>query len=436
VEIYFNLYLIPIVAVALFLYWVVLRGEKWRVPFLIVTSFAILESLHPVFGIVVIALAAFTHRLVAWRKVGRLSAIDTLVMGVALVVVVLGVGKYGQSLATSLWGRSDWISQHLIMPLGISYFVFRLLQYIFDQLRGVLTENSFVKLLAFLLFIPTFPAGPLETYQGFWGKRSTTLDKDLVYASVRRIVLGYFKKAFVVDLFFQLTFGDLMNTVNGAYFRPGAHSAFLPWAYVIVVFLRAYVDLSAYTDLAIGFSGLFGFRIMENFNRPWLSKNLSDFWQRYHISLSSWCRDNVYFPVFGATRKVWLGLYASMLTMGLWHFVNFNWTLWGLWHASGLVWVSYWKGLQRKRRKAQRARQARQTRVAEPAAEPVVLGSYLFVVPLSTLKKAFAWWPYALTFLYVAVGYSFAGTHNIHTALTVFAWCFAGPLRFLVHLVA
>ena len=120
------------------------------------------------------------------------------------------------------------------------------------------------------------------------------------------------------------------------------------------MFVRAYFDLSAYTDLAIGFSRLFGFRIMENFHFPFWQKNLSDFWRSWHISLSTWCRNNVYFPVFGLTRKTWLGLYASMLTMGLWHYVDLNWLAWGLYHGTGLVIVARWERWKKKRKKARK----------------------------------------------------------------------------------
>ncbi len=425
--IYFTLYIIPVVAVALVLYWGPLRGEKRRLALLIVTSLAVLALLHPVFVVIVVGLALFTTRLVEWRKSGRLTMGQTLVMAVSLALVVLGVGKYGHPAAQALWGQNDWVAQHLLMPLGISYFVFRLLQYVFDQVRGVISENSFVKLLAFILFLPTFPAGPLETYQGFYGKRSLTPDRDLFYASARRILLGYFKKAFVIDLIFPTTFGHLTATVLAPGFSPSANAPLTSLAFVVVMFLRAYLDLSAYTDLAIGYSGLFGFRIMENFDRPLLKKNLSEFWQSYHISLSTWCRNNVYFPVFGATRKAWVGLYASMLTMGLWHYVNLNWTFWALWHATGLVVLSRYRQYQRRRRKAKR-----QSRPApEPA--PVTLGSYLFVLPVD--RRVLTWWPYIVTFLYVSVGYSFAATHTFERAITVFAWCFYGPALWLFQLV-
>ncbi len=426
-RIYFTLYIIPVVAVALLLYWGPLRGERRRLALIIVTSFAVLALLHPVFVVVVLGLAFFTHRLVEWRKNGRLSVGQVLVMAISLAVVVLGVGKYGHAGAQALWGQNDWVAQHLLMPLGISYFVFRLLQYVFDQVRGVITENSFFKLLAFLLWLPTFPAGPLETYQGFYGKRSLSPDRELVYASIRRIVLGYFKKAFVIDLLFPIMFGNLTTTVLARNYAPSSEPPLTSLAFVIVMFLRAYLDLSAYTDLAIGFSGLFGFRIMENFHRPLVQKNLSEFWQSYHISLSTWCRNNVYFPVFGLTRKAWVGLYASMLTMGLWHYVNLNWTFWALWHASGLVVVSRWKQYQRSRRKAKKRA------LAVPETAPVSVGSYLFALPAS--KKMVFWWPYVVTFLYVSVGYSFAATHTFGKAVTVFAWCFYGPALWLFHLI-
>src|SRR5450756_48782 len=193
------------------------------------------------------------HQLVDLKRRKKLSGGRVVLIIVAIAVITLGIGKYGQRGAIVIWGQDDWIVSHLLMPLGISYFGFRLLQYVFDCLRGVIEENSLLRLAAFVMFIPTFPAGPLETYQGFYEKRSYSFDPQLFYKGLRRIALGYFKKVFVVDL----------------------------------VFVRAYFDLSAYTDLAIGFSALFGLRIMENFHLPFLSKNLGDFWRSWHISLST-----------------------------------------------------------------------------------------------------------------------------------------------------
>ena len=186
--------------------------------------------------------------------------------------------------------------------------------------------------------------------------------------------------------------------------------AFAGWVYVIAVFVRAYFDLSAYTDLAIGFSALFGFRIMENFNLPFLSKNLGDFWRRWHISLSSWVRNNVYFPVYGLTRKPWLGLYASMLTMGLWHYVNLNWTVWGLYHGTGLV--------------DRRPLGAVQEGAQEAAAQGRHAGRRL----VRALHRPAG---YVVTFLYVALGYAFVSTHTFRHAMKIVYACVKGPLEWL-----
>ena len=284
------------------------------------------------------------------------------------------------------------------MPLGISYFVFRMLQYVFDCMRGVIQENKLLRLAAFMLFIPTFPAGPLETYQGFYEKRTPGFDRQEFYYGLRRIALGYFKKVFVVDFLFAIFFGKIVTTIGRTDFNASDVSTWWPLAYCIIVFVRAYFDLSAYTDLAIGFSRLFGFRIMENFHFPFWQKNLSDFWRSWHISLSTWCRNNVYFPVFGLTRKTWLGLYASMLTMGLWHYVDLNWLAWGLYHGTGLVIVARWERWKKKRKKARKK-----------AGLP----------PAAGFEKVTKWLGYPATFLYVALGYAFVSTASFEQSLKI-----------------
>jgi alginate O-acetyltransferase complex protein AlgI len=328
---------------------------------------------------------------------------------VVIALVTLGVGKYGHSGVVAIWGGNDWVASRLIMPLGISYFVFRLLQYVFDCLRGVIEDDSLLRLVAFMMFIPTFPAGPLETYQGFYSKCTTTFDMDLFSFGLRRIALGYFKKVFVVDFLFVQLFAGLITTVSSSAWGARMHPLW-PISYCIVVFVRAYFDLSAYTDLAIGFSALFGFRIMENFHYPFLQKNLGNFWRSWHISLSSWCRNNVYFPVFGLTRKAWLGLYASMLTMGLWHYVGANWTAWGLYHGTGLVVTSRWERHKKARRKARK-------RAGKSPAAPY--------------ERYTAWLGYPATFLFVALGYAFVSTHTLTQALTIIYLAFKLPLLWL-----
>jgi alginate O-acetyltransferase complex protein AlgI len=409
-RIYFTLYLIPVVLVALPIFWLALRKDLHRLIFLLVLSVGVLALLNPIFAGIAVGLVVIAHQLVeAWRH-KRLRGGRVVLIAVLGAVITLAIGKYGQSGARAVWGEGDWIVTHLIMPIGISYFVFRLLQYVFDCLRGVITDNSLLRLLAFVLFLPTFPAGPLETFQGFYEKRSLAFDRQLVYVGLRRIAIGYFKKVFVVDFLFPIFFGDILRTIGGEHFSMNGASWWWPLAYCILVFVRAYFDLSAYTDLAIGFSSLFGFRIMENFHYPFLQKNLGDFWRSWHISLSSWCRNNVYFPVYGLTRLPWLGLYASMLTMGLWHRVDLNWTFWGLYHGTGLVVVSRWERWKKARKKARKK-----------AGKP----------PAAAYEKYIRWLGYPATFLYVAIGYAFVSTDSLQHALKIIYWSVRAPLAWL-----
>jgi alginate O-acetyltransferase complex protein AlgI len=409
-RIYFTLYLIPVVVAALLVFWLALRNERVKLIFLVVLSVAVLAILHPAFAAIAVGLVVVTHQLVDLKRRKKLSGGHVVLIIVAIAVITLGIGKYGQRGALAIWGQDDWVVSHLLMPLGISYFAFRLLQYVFDCLRGVIAENSLLRLAAFVMFIPTFPAGPLETYQGFYEKRSYSFDRQLFYKGLRRIALGYFKKVFVVDFVFAIFFTKIITTVADPEFRASQLGPWWPLAYCILVFVRAYFDLSAYTDLAIGFSALFGFRIMENFHLPFLQKNLGDFWRSWHISLSTWCRNNVYFPVFGFTRKAWLGLYASMLTMGLWHYVDLNWAAWGLYHGTGLVIVSRFARGKKARRKARK-----KAGNPNPAA----------------YEKYIAWLGYPATFLYVALGYAFVSTRSLDHALTIIYLTFRLPLAWL-----
>ena len=264
--IYFTYWLIPTVLLALPIFWLVLRRDRWRLLFTLLISLTALGLLHPIWVVAAVGITVGTHQLSELLRRRKLAVAPAVLLAVAVAVVTLAIGKYGHDLARSLLHGNDWAASHLIMPLGISYFVFRVLQYVFDQARGVLQENSLFKLGTFLFFIPTVPAGPLETYQGFYEKRSTSFDRPLFYKGLRRIAWGYFKKVFVVDFAIPLVFGPLvLNAVGSSHWQGSAHKPLLAIFYAIVVFVKAYFDLSAYTDLAIGFSCLFGFRIMENF---------------------------------------------------------------------------------------------------------------------------------------------------------------------------
>jgi alginate O-acetyltransferase complex protein AlgI len=238
-----------------------------------------------------------------------------------------------------------------MVPLGISYLSFKLIAYVIDVFRGNIENPKLEELLAFILFLPTFPAGPIERYQNFADRRRSELDWSFYVKGFRRLSMGYFKKVVIVNLVLnELVINRLYPQVvaDGVSFELSALRVLI---FLVAALFYAYFDLSGYADIAIGFGHLFGYKICENMNYPVLQKNLSDYWNCWHISLSQWCRNNVYFPVLGQTRNNVLALYCSFIVMGLWHHMTVNWVLWGMWHATGVILYSKWNRFKQKRKK-------------------------------------------------------------------------------------
>jgi alginate O-acetyltransferase complex protein AlgI len=274
-----------------------------------------------------------------------------LALFIIVLVTILIVIKYDGPLLGLIFSSSGTLSQKYLIPLGISYIIVKLIAYVLDIYRGTIEHPDLDELLAFIFFLPIFPAGPIVRYQDFAGGRTSEFNWDFYVEGLRRIAIGYFKKVVLVDFILNeiLLKGLLPHVlVNNV-------SLDLPaWKIVWFLFLSllyGYIDLSAYADIAIGYGRLFGYKINENMNWPILQKNMGDYWNSWHITLSHWCRDNVYFPVLGKTRNIALALYCSFITMGMWHDISINWLLWGLWHATGVTAYMRWDGYKRRHKK-------------------------------------------------------------------------------------
>lgn len=233
----------------------------------------------------------------------------------------------------------------LLLPLGISYFTFRFISYIIEARRRALPPHDFADFLCYVTLFSTFPAGPIDRFAqvqpqlapAAW--RSSHMTEGL-----QRILLGAAKKVIVADfliLSLESRFGRLPVDISLASWHAQV-------GYLWTRFLYLYFDFSGYSDIAIGTSRLFGIRVMENFNWPIARDNISDFWRSWHMSLSSWCRDYIYFPVFGLTRNPRLAVYASMLVLGYWHGAHPKWLIWGAWHATGLAGWQWWQTYKRR----------------------------------------------------------------------------------------
>ena len=393
-----NFSLISMIVLSLIL-WIFKLSYQTKIIILSVFSLIIVGLLHPLFVVVVLLVLFLVYGLANRFSEDKLSAKSFLTISFAVILLVLICGKYGNELLYALFKTDNLWGINVLAPIGISYFVIKIIQLILDIRRGLITKLRFFDLLAFLVFLPTFSAGPIESYASFKKAYIVDFTKEDYFYGIRRILLGYFKKFVITDV------------LIGAYIFPAYNTSFafgIPWlqslklpVFVILVFTNAYFDLSAYTDIAIGFSRLFGFKISENFNRPFWKRNIGEFWRSWHMTLSNWCTTNVYFPVFGATKKVWIGLYASMLVMGLWHYVSLTWLFWGLHHATGLVLFNVFTKYKKKRPKLK----------AFFSKKPVIFISHL------------------LTFWYVALGYAFVSASTLREGLSRYMQAILGPLH-------
>jgi alginate O-acetyltransferase complex protein AlgI len=221
-------------------------------------------------------------------------------------------------------------------PLAVSFFVFEFVHYLFEVRRGGQPIRSPLQFLLFAIFFPSLVAGPIKRYTQFLPELARAVQAKAqasdFAAGLSRMGLGFFKKVVIAD---NLTL--YIDANQPAFAQLGW---FERWLLLAMIAFRILLDFSGYSDIAIGCARLLGIRLPENFNWPYAAKNLQDFWQRWHISLSSWIRDYVYIPLGGSrhglARRVANGLLAFALC-GLWHGPAWHFVLWGLLHGVGLA---------------------------------------------------------------------------------------------------
>jgi alginate O-acetyltransferase complex protein AlgI len=236
-----------------------------------------------------------------------------------------------------------------VVPIGISYYTLKLIHYAIEVSRETLPKHSLSDFLLYMLLLPTFSAGPIERFDHFCQNRSQTWRHDFLLEGATRVCHGLVKKFAITEVLLMplhgelRTIGDLIGALDQIPF-------YRVWWFLVLSYLTAYLDFSAYSDIAIGTSRFFGIRIMENFNFPVLASNLTEFWKRWHMTLAGWCQRYVYMPMIGLTRNPYFAVYTSFLTMGLWHDAAPQWFAWGLYHATGIVVHQNWSRWRRKRR--------------------------------------------------------------------------------------
>ena len=266
---------------------------------------------------------------------------------------ILGVYKYYDFFATQfaeLFGiQSDFLLLHLILPVGISFYTFQALSYSIDVYRKQIEPtHDIVAFTAFLSFFPQLVAGPIERATNLLPQfqKKRTFDYAQAVDGMRQILWGLFKKIVVADncaVYVDQVFGDI-----------GAYSGSTLLLAAVLFTFQIYGDFSGYSDIAIGTAKLFGIKLMRNFNVPYFSRDIAEFWRRWHISLTTWFRDYVYIPLGGSRPNVPEAIrrrgdkasearytkviairntFIIFLLSGLWHGANWTFVLWGAYHA-------------------------------------------------------------------------------------------------------
>ena len=236
-------------------------------------------------------------------------------------------GSLGGDASGAVW--TDWRAP--IAPLAISFFTFEFVHYLYDvRVYGRAPIRNPIHFGVFAIFFPSLAAGPIKRFHDFVPQldQLSNPDRETVLAGARRVIRGLFKKVCIADLLveFIVVFEDVPE--------------YTPQVVVLLAILqgfRIYYDFCGYSDMAIGLAQMLNVTIPENFDRPYFSTSLQEFWRRWHMSLSSWIRDYIYVPLGGNRRHRALNLLAAMFLCGLWHGAAWNFALWGLYHGLGMA---------------------------------------------------------------------------------------------------
>ncbi len=255
---------------------------------------------------------------------------------------VLFIFKYFNFFTDSFVGLAGLFGWHLphrlisiILPIGLSFHTFQSLSYVVEVYRGnQKAERNFIVYATYVMFFPHSVAGPIERPQNllhqFWEQHS--FDYQGVTAGLRRMAWGFFKKLVVAD--------RLALYVNDVYGSPRSFNGLQLTIATFFFAYQIYCDFSGYSDIAIGAAQVLGFRLMENFNTPYYSLSVSEFWRRWHISLSTWFRDYVYLPMGGSRvneRRHIANILVVFAVSGLWHGANWTYVVWGVLNGVYLI---------------------------------------------------------------------------------------------------
>lgn len=324
------------------LYWFVFKPLKWQNLFVVAASYLFYGWWDWRF-LILIAITTFcsyASGLLIQKYAGRRTRRRIVcATNILLNLIILGIFKYlnffGENFALlldALGFGCDWVTLDILLPVGISFYTFQALSYTIDVYRGnIQPTRNIVAFFAFISFFPQLVAGPIERATNLLPQFLAPRRFDYAKAvdGMRQILWGLFKKMVVAD-----NCAVAVNMIFGQYQSFDGLTLFIG---ALLFTFQIYGDFSGYSDIAIGTARLFGINLMRNFNYPYFSRDIAEFWRRWHISLTTWFRDYLYFPLGGSRRGKWKSIrntFIIFLVSGMWHGANWTFICWGAYNAA------------------------------------------------------------------------------------------------------
>jgi D-alanyl-lipoteichoic acid acyltransferase DltB (MBOAT superfamily) len=323
------------------LYWFVFKPRRLQNLFLVVASYVFYGWWDWRF-LWLIALTSFSsyvsgiliQRHEGQRHIQRLVSASNIILNLVILAVFKYYNFFMDNLAflfSPVGYRLDWVTLDIILPVGISFYTFQALSYTIDVYRGqIRPTHDIVEFFAYISFFPQLVAGPIERATNLLPQfqRERQFDYAKAVDGMRQILWGLFKKLVIAD--------NCASAVNAFWTEYNDLSGLSLLAIGILFTFQIYSDFSGYSDIAIGCARLFGISLKQNFNFPYFSRSIPEFWRRWHISLMTWFRDYIYFPLGGSRCARWKVIRNTLIVFfvsGLWHGANWTFICWGLYHA-------------------------------------------------------------------------------------------------------
>ena len=332
------------------LYALLKRSKLQMTIFVVLFSLYFYYKSSGMFFLMLMATSLVDWSISRWIAASRSKGKKLSLMWLSILISlsILGYFKYANFF---LWNWNQMVEGNfqpldIILPVGISFYTFQSISYVVDVYKGrIAPARTWLDYLFFLSFFPALVAGPIVRADYFLPqleKNERTTDTE-IWAGLWLIMIGVVKKALIADYIAQ--YNDLIFN------NPELYTGVQTLMGVLGYTMQIYCDFSGYSDMAIGLAAIMGFKLGINFDSPYQSRNLTEFWRRWHISLSSWLRDYVYIPLGGnrkGTFRTYLNNFLTMLIGGLWHGAAWKFVFWGAMHGVGLAVHKMCKPILRK----------------------------------------------------------------------------------------